>query len=979
MPPPLSPTSLSALLSALVEATPDLVGMATPAGDLLYVNKAGRGLLGIRPDEDLAALSVRDFHPPPVAERILAEAFPRARAEGVWTGETVLSSRNGREIPISQVIVWQPGTAPGEGFYATIARDLSERKNIEFREHLRGKTLERLATGAPLAVVLETLVHTVEAEIPGWIASILLLDEGNRRLRHCTAPSLPRFYTEAIDGVTIGPGVGSCGTAAFLGRRVVVEDIERHPYWAEYRDLARRAGLAACWSQPIFDSHGKVLGTFAIYHRSPKAPSASELETIEHAARVAGIAIEKKRAEEQIQLAASVFEHSHEAIMITDTEARIVEVNRAFCELTGYNREEVLGRNPNILKSGRHDPQFYRHIWEALARDGHWRGEIWDRRRDHELFAAHLTISAVYGEDGSIRHYVGMLSDITHLKEQQYQLERLAHFDPLTQIPNRILLADRLQLTMARTKRSGKLLAVCYLDLDGFKPVNDRLGHAAGDQVLVQLAGRLQSALRGGDTVARLGGDEFVLLLNDLTDVHECATVLERVLELVAAPYFVQEETIVLSASIGVTLFPMDASDATTLLRHADQSLYLAKQSGRNRYCLFDPEQDRQTRLRRETVTRFASALRNRELCLHYQPKVDFREGSVTGAEALLRWQHPQRGLLLPAEFLPALEDPKIAFDLTLWVVNTALEHMHHWRRQGLNLTVCVNTCGRALAHPGFAERLAELFTLHAEIPPPRLALEIHETTAVRYLTRIQPALEACHRLGVGIILDHFGTGPSSLAYLRQLSSDVLKIDRSLVHHMLEDNGDRMIVEGIIGLAKTFGRRVIAEGIESMEQGALLVRLGCDLVQGYAIAHPMPASVLPLWIERYQSLPRRAASSDAFLPQDGLAWLAAHLDHRCWLTNWMVRLLRPGEETLALTPPYECQLGSWIEGSTHRFCRDSGIRLKELKGLHRNIHDRIQELSVRYDPTQVEAGLAQILTLEERLLDSLCALHESPG
>jgi diguanylate cyclase (GGDEF)-like protein/PAS domain S-box-containing protein len=946
-------------------------------GDLLYVNKAGRELLGIRQDEDLGTLHVRDFHPPPVAERILGEAFPRARVEGLWTGETVLASRNRWEIPISQVIVWQPGGIPGEGFYAVIGRDLSERKNSELREHLRGKTLEALATGAPLAVVLETLVHT-------------------RRLRYQDGSSRSCSSIAKVAACTMGPrrvcrvftSMPSTESKSALGWAPVVRPpSSASAWWSRTLSVTPTGkGIGNWYGVPAWPPAGR--SPFSTVTARSWAPSPFIIEVRRarsrrvrnHRARRPRRRHRhrKKSAEKQIQLAASVFEHSHEAIMITDAEARIVEVNRAFCELTGYSRDEVLGRNPNILKSGLHDPKFYRQIWESLLRDGHWRGEIWDRRRDHELFAAHLTISAVYGEEGAIRHYVGMLSYITQLKEQQHQLERLAHFDPLTQIPNRILLADRLQLAMARTTRSGKLLAVCYLDLDGFKPVNDRLGHAAGDQVLVQLAGRLQSALRGGDTVARLGGDEFVLLLNDLTDVHESATVLERVLELVAEPYFVQDETIVLSASIGVTLFPADASDATTLLRHADQALYLAKQSGRNRYCLFDPEQDRQARLRRETVNHFASALRNCELCLHYQPKVDLREGGVTGAEALLRWQHPQGGLLLPAEFLPALEDAEIAFDLTFWVVNTALEHMRDWRHQGLDLAVCVNTCGRTLARTGFAEELAELLTSHPEIPPRRLALEIHETTAVRYLTRILPAIEACHRLGVGIILDHFGTGPSSLAYLRQLSSDVLKIDQSLIHHMLEDNGDRMIVEGIIGLAKTFGRRVIAEGIESMEQGALLVRLGCDLVQGYAIAHPMPASILPLWIEHYQSLPRWAVSNDAVLPQDEWAGLAAHLDHRCSLTNAMLHLLRPKEETPALTSPHECQLGSWIEKST-RFRRDSGVRFQELKELHRRIHARIQELSVRPDPALVEPGLVQILTLEERLLDSLRALPVSPG
>jgi diguanylate cyclase (GGDEF)-like protein/PAS domain S-box-containing protein len=347
---------------------------------------------------------------------------------------------------------------------------------------------------------------------------------------------------------------------------------------------------------------------------------------------------ERLLAEERQKLAVSVFENAHEGIMITDPDGCIVEVNPTFTELTGFSRSEAIGRNADLLRSGHHEPAFYENMWQTIESQGYWRGEVWNRKKCGEIFVELLTISTVRNHAGIISHFVGIFSDITLLKENQKRLEHLAHYDALTQLPNRMLLADRLHLAMAQTERSSKTLAVAYLDLDNFKPVNDVFGHAAGDRLLVEVAQRLRQCMRAGDTVARLGGDEFVLLFSALEDIQECDRAVSRVLASLAQPFYIQGTEILISASVGVTLFPTDGADAETLLRHADQAMYAAKQSGRNRFHLFDPESDRRARVWREEMGQIREALANKEFVLYYQPKVNMREGRVIGAEALLRW-----------------------------------------------------------------------------------------------------------------------------------------------------------------------------------------------------------------------------------------------------------------------------------------------------------------------------------------------------
>lgn len=556
---------------------------------------------------------------------------------------------------------------------------------------------------------------------------------------------------------------------------------------------------------------------------------------------------DRKRVDEELHLAASVFTHAREGIMITDAGGIIVDVNDAFAWITGYTREDAVGQKPSILRSGRHDAEFYAAMWRALTADGYWNGEIWNRRKDGRVYAEMLTISAVQDPGGRTMNYVALFSDITAMKEYQQRLESIAHYDGLTNLPNRTLLADRLQQTMAQSQRRGQSLAVVYLDLDGFKSINDEYGHDVGDQVLITLARCMKEVLRDCDTLARIGGDEFVAVLGDLDAPESCEPVLARLLLAASEPVNAGDATLRVSASIGVTFYPQDNADADQLLRHADQAMYAAKQMGRNRYHLFDIAHDAVLTTRHESVEHVRRALDRREFELYYQPKVNMRTGAVVGAEALIRWRHPERGLLLPGDFLPIIEEHPISVELGKWVIDAALNQIGQWNAAGLNISVSVNVGARQLQQVDFAQRLAEMLAAHAQVRFGQLELEILETSALEDVTKVSELMYACLAMGVNFALDDFGTGYSSLTYLKRLPADLLKVDQTFVRGMLEDSNDLAIVKGIVGLARAFHRQIIAEGVETAAHGALLLSLGCELAQGYGIARPMPAADLPGW------------------------------------------------------------------------------------------------------------------------------------
>ncbi len=563
-----------------------------------------------------------------------------------------------------------------------------------------------------------------------------------------------------------------------------------------------------------------------------------------------------KLAQAKLHLAAGVFTHALEGIMITTADATIVDVNDAFTQITGYSHQEAVGQTPHMLHSGRQDRSFFCAMWRALLTSGHWRGEVWNRRKDGTVFAMLMTISAVKDTQGNTQHYVALFSDITALKEYQSQLERMAHFDALTSLPNRVLLADRLQQAMRQAKRRQQQLAVAYLDLDGFKAINDHHGHEVGDQVLIALTHRMKETLRVGDTMARLGGDEFVAVLIDLDDASASFPLLQRLLGVAALPVQLGDLSLQVSASLGVTFYPQAQDiDADQLLRQADQAMYQAKVAGKNCYCVFDAAQDSHIRELHESLQRIRLALERREFVLHYQPKVNMQSGKVTGAEALIRWQHPDKGLLAPATFLPVIEDHPLAAEVGEWVIDAALHQVALWRAAGLELPVSVNISGRQLQQADFVARLQAILARHPDVAPTSLELEVLETSALDDMDQVSQVIDTCQAMGVKFALDDFGTGYSSLTYLKRLRVAMLKIDQSFVRDMLDDPNDLAILQGVIGLATAFKREVIAGGVETVAHGTALLHLGCELAQGYGIARPMPADQLPAWAATWQPAP----------------------------------------------------------------------------------------------------------------------------
>ncbi len=554
-------------------------------------------------------------------------------------------------------------------------------------------------------------------------------------------------------------------------------------------------------------------------------------------------------SETSLQLAGDLFAHAHNAITITDTNGTIVAVNESFTRITGYSRGEALGLNPRLLKSGRHDADFYAKLWQALGETGYWVGEIWNRRKNGEEYAEKLTITTIRDALGRAKYYVGLFSDITPVREYERQLEYIAHHDVLTGLPNRALLVEHLRQAIGRTQRLGCYLAVAYIGLDDFKTVNDLHGHDAGDALLIAVSQRMQAVLRDGDILARVGGDEFVAILGDLQQPQDWEGTVRSLMAAASQPAAVQFQTVQVSASVGVALFPQDESYADLLLRHADQAMYSAKQGGKSRCSLFDVAQDKASRTQRKGVDRIAKALDRHELVLHYQPKVDLQDGALIGVEALIRWQHPEKGLIYPADFLPLVEDHELSLDLGEWVIDAALRQMAEWRLAGRAIAVSVNVCALHLQRPDFPMRLQRLIAAHPTVPPADLELEVLESTALDDIDLVTEVMRSCCAMGIRFALDDFGTGYSSLTHLRYLPAATLKIDRQFVCNMLNDLNDRAIVSGVIGLAKAFAREVIAEGVETTAHANELLALGCKAAQGYGIARPMPALELLRWAD----------------------------------------------------------------------------------------------------------------------------------
>ncbi len=573
----------------------------------------------------------------------------------------------------------------------------------------------------------------------------------------------------------------------------------------------------------------------------------------------------RKQADERLRLTQEVFESASEGIVVTDRDATIIETNPAFSLITGYAPDELRGRNPRILQSGQHSPEFYAVLWKRLLKDGRWQGEFTNRHKDGHIYIQSSRISAIRDATGEISHFCAVISDVSEAKEAERRLEFIAYHDELTQLPNRVRLAERMRPAMASCRDAQQLLSVCHLDLDGFKEVNERWGHAVGDQLLIEVAKRLQACVRTHDTVARLGGDEFVVVFTGLNDEDDARRAIDRLKQQASQPYTVRTLRSELTLSIGVTIYPLDPSDEPdALIRHADQAMFEAKRGGGNRVHYFDQEGERRRRDHQQLHDRLLTALDDNELRLHYQPKVDLRSGAVVGVEALLRWQHPHDGLLPPGRFLPAIEASELTLPVGEWVLHAALAQKRDWQRQGIDLPVSVNVFGLHLQRSDFVERLQAILAAYPGVDPRGLELEILETTALDDVDAIAARLAECARLGVRSAIDDFGTGFSSLTYLRKLPAGLVKIDRSFVIDLLDNTEDQALVKGIVGMAHSLGRTVLAEGVESFEHGTHLLRCGCDWAQGYGIARPLPPGEIPAWLADW----RMPAIWNAHAPAD---------------------------------------------------------------------------------------------------------------
>ena len=585
-----------------------------------------------------------------------------------------------------------------------------------------------------------------------------------------------------------------------------------------------------------------------VYRRFPSQPTADDLRTIESAAELAGAAIMRRRSDAELQLALSVYTVSKEAIVVTDADNKIIQVNPSFTTITGYAADEALGRDPKFLTSGRTSRHVYKAMWTRLMEDGHWQGEVINRRKNGEEYFELLTVSLIRNADGSPMRYVGMFADITEWKNAQDVIVRQANFDTLTGLPNRRLFRDRLEHEMKKTDRDRGQLVLMFLDLDHFKEVNDTMGHDAGDQLLIEASKRMMACVRSSDTVARLGGDEFAVILGGVPSAQLAERVAGEIITALEAPFHVKSEMAHVSASIGITIYPTDAKDAESLMKSADQSMYAAKAQGRDRFSWFTESMQHEAEQRITMANDLRDALATNELKVFYQPIIDLQSGRVVKAEALIRWNHPTLGPIPPTQFIPIAEETGQIGVLGSWVFRQSALVAKRWVDWAIAhddpelakiIRISVNKSPKQFhiqsTYANWVEMLKEI-GLH----PSHMVIEITENLFLGDQVDIAAKLQRFRDVGMALSLDDFGTGYSSLGYLKKYEVDYLKMDQSFVRGMLEQASDRAIAEAILAMASRLGLDVVAEGIEYPEQRDFLARAGCRYGQGYLFWKPLP-------------------------------------------------------------------------------------------------------------------------------------------
>jgi diguanylate cyclase (GGDEF)-like protein/PAS domain S-box-containing protein len=811
---------------------------------VIYWNPASEALYGYTAAQALGQRLEDLIIPPPMRAAVVRGV--QAWMDGgppVPPSELVLQNARGAPVAVysSHVML---RNIHGEPEIYCVDVNLQAQQRYKALQDARIAVLDQVMAHQTLPDVLLGIARRLEVLSPDMQVSILLLDTRSGCLTLGAAPSLPAFYNDAVEGLRPGPGQGSCGEAVWSGEPFIVEDIETHPNWTAFLAVARPAGLRACWSVPFKDDQGQVLGTFAVYYQAPRQPMAEDLDFIGEFARITSLAVQKIRASEALRQAAAVFENTRDGVLITDMTPSIVAINRAYTEITGYSQDDVLGHSPSVLKSGRHDRAFYQALWASVKETGHWQGEIWNRRKTGEIYPQSLSISTVHDEQGVARHYVGVFTDLSQIRQSEERLERLAHYDPLTGLPNRLLMQSRLKRAIEVAERHQQRVAVMYIDLDRFKNVNDSLGHTAGDALLVAIAQRLRNHLPEGDTLARLGGDEFLRISETLQQPEQAASLAQTLIEQMTRSFTLAGgHEVFVGLSIGISLYPDDASTVAGLLQHAELAMYRAKQMGGNT-CQFHIEALTAAASGRLALeTRLRHALDRDEFVLHYQPVVDVISGQTVGVEALVRWQPPGEALVPPGEFISLAEQTGLIVPLGAWVLRTACRQARAWLDAGHPLTLAVNLSGRQFKSVDVVELVRSALE-DSRLPAAQLELELTESVLMDQVQASVATLDALKALGVRLSIDDFGTGYSSLAYLKRFPISTLKIDQGFVRGLPDDANDQVIAATIIAMAHSLGMDVIAEGVETQAQLDFLRSHGCEHYQGYLKSSPLPVAAL---------------------------------------------------------------------------------------------------------------------------------------
>ena len=803
------PAKHHAYLMAHLDASPDFVSFIDASDSkILYINRAGRAMTGVGDDEDITRLKIADIHPD-WAKRIEEEILSKAVRADNWQGESAVLHRKGHEIPVSLSVAALKSPGGELGVISTTSRDITDFKRAE--EELRSNVLKHqlLFDKSHYAMMM--------LSPPSW----KFTGANHATLQLFRASNVEEF--NALGLWDISPEIQPDGSVSSEKAQEMIAIAMRegsHFFEWEHRRLDGQPFLADVLMTRL--EVGKDLFL-----------------------QVTVLDITKrKEAEAELRIAATAFE-AQEGMVITDANSVILRVNNAFTKVTGYTAEEAVGQTTRLLKSGRHDAPFYSSMWESIKNTGSWEGEIWNRRKNGEIYPEYLTITAVKDHNGSITNYVTTFNDITSSKAAVDEIKHLAFFDPLTRLPNRRLLLDRLKQAFASSARNGSTGALLFIDLDNFKTLNDTLGHGIGDQLLQLVAQRLETCVREGDTVARLGGDEFVVILEDLSkNTSEAAAWTEvlgnRILSTLSQPYQLAGHEYLSTPSIGATLFSDHQQTQEELLKQADIAMYQAKKGGRNTMRFFDPQMQDTINTRAALESELRKALENREFHLYYQIQVDDSHKPL-GAEVLIRWIHPERGLVSPAQFIPLAEETGLILPIGQWVLEAACDQIYAWQQDELtrDLVLAVNVSAKQFLQADFVAQVGAALQRHI-INPRLLKLELTESLLMSNVEHIVNTMNILKDMGILFSLDDFGTGYSSLQYLKQLPLDQLKIDQSFVRDIATDDSDKAIVRTIVAMAHSLKLKVIAEGVETEEQREYLLKKGCTHYQGYLFGKPIP-------------------------------------------------------------------------------------------------------------------------------------------